>query len=174
MDIVIETKRLYLREMNEDDVESLSLFVHSRNRRIPDIEYAKKWIAWCLNSYKENGFGHLAVIYRETGEMIGSAGISMQFIDDEWKPEIGYHLRNDYHHQGLAKEMGIAIRDYFFNNFPFDELYCYMEKENAASYKTAESLGLTFLHLYEPKAGEIYRVYRITRSEWNILSNAGN
>ena len=42
-----------------------------------------------------------------------------------------------------------------------------MNKDNIPSYKTAEVNGMTFLHLYATKQGEVRRVYRITRKEWN-------
>lgn len=60
-----------------------------------------------------------------------------------------------------------ALKDYFFIHFDFDEVYFYMNKDNIPSYKTAEVNGMTFLHLYATKQGEVRRVYRITRKEWN-------
>ena len=60
-----------------------------------------------------------------------------------------------------------AVKDYFFTHFDFDEAYSYMDKEIIPSYKTAEANGMTFPHLYTTKQGEVCRVYRITRKEWN-------
>ena len=131
-----------------------------------DEEGVKKWINWCKASYEKRGFGLWAVTLKENGEMIGDCGVSMQIIDDEMKPEIGYHLRKDYHRQGIGKEMTKAVKDYFFTHFDYDEVYSYMDKDNLPSYKTAEANGMTFLHLYTTKDGEICRVYRITREEW--------
>ena len=97
--------------------------------------------------------------------MIGDCGISMQPIDNDWKPEIGYHLRRDYHRQGIGKEMTRAVKDYFFTHFNFDEVYSYMNIENVPSYKTAEANGMTFRH-YFMHGEEKCRVYSITREEW--------
>lgn len=169
MSVVIETKRLILRHMVDDDFEALSKVVRDHDGNPYNDEYIWRWLNWCKESYIKYNFGHLSVIYKETGEMIGSAGVSMQFIDDEWKPEIGYHLRPDYHRQGLGKEMAKAIRDYFFNNYDYDEVYSYMEKDNIASYKTAESMGMTYLHLFKARTGDICRVYKITRDEWEKI-----
>lgn len=170
MKVILETKRLILREMTDDDFDALKKVISDpENMKY----YAKpyddngvwRWINWCKDSYVKNGFGLWAVVYKETGEMIGDCGISMQFIDDEWKPEVGYHLRLDYHRQGLGKEMTQAVRDYFFTHFDYDEVYSYMNKDNIPSMKTAEANGMTFLHLYVTH-GEECRVYRITREEW--------
>ena len=171
MKIILETKRLILREMTDDDFGALAKVISDpENMKYYAAPYdekgVQKWIDWCKASYTKRGFGLWAVVLKETGEMIGDCGVSMQIIDDEMKPEIGYHLRKDYHRQGIGKEMTHAVKDYFFTNFDFNEVYSYMDKNNLPSYKTAEANGMTFLHLYTTKEGEICRVYRITRQEW--------
>lgn len=160
---------MFLREMTDDDFLALSKVISHHDGTPYEDEYVRRWIDWCKNSYQKHHFGHWAVVLKETGEMIGSCGVSMQIIDDEWKPEIGYHIRKDYHHQGLGKEIALAIRDYYFSNYDSPEVYSYMDEDNVASYKTAESIGMKFLHLYTGKDGSIYRVYRITREEWKNI-----
>ena len=160
--------------MTDDDFEALKKVISdAENMKYYEKPYddsgVTRWINWCKDSYQKNGFGLWAVILKETQEMIGDCGISMQFIDDEWKPEIGYHLRLDYHRQGLGKEMTQAVRDYFFAHFDYDEVYSYMNQDNIPSIKTAEANGMTYLHLYKTKTGEICCVYRITRQEWERL-----
>lgn len=171
--IILETKRLVLREMDDGDFEMLKKVISDRENmqyyaKPYDDEGVWRWINWCKSSYQKYGFGLWAVVLKETGEMIGDSGISMQYIDNEWKPEIGYHLRKDYHRQGIGKEMTQAVRDYFFTHYDYDEVYSYMDKDNLPSYKTAEANGMTYLHIYK-KDGEECRVYRITRKEWEAL-----
>ena len=173
MKIILETERLLLREMTEDDFSSLQKVISDpETMRFYPKPYDEagvwKWIRWCKASYAKRGFGLWAVVLKSSGEMIGDCGVSMQTIDDELKPEIGYHLRKDYHRQGLGKEMTRAVKDYFFSNFDFGEVYSYMDKDNMPSYKTAEANGMTFLHLYTTAEGEVCRVYRITREEWAV------
>ena len=177
MKIILETKRLILREMTDDDFDSLKKILSDPEtmKYYPkpyDDNGVQKWIDWCKKSYIENGCSLWSVVYKETGEMIGDCGVSMQFIDDDWRPEIGYQLRKDFHRQGIGKEMTQSVRDYFFSHFNYDEVYSYMNKENLPSYKTAEANGMTFLHLYIAKNGEECRVYRITRKEWENLKNS--
>lgn len=160
MKYILETKRLLLREMEDNDFYALAKVLST-----DDEEYVNKWLNWCKTSYQKDGFGHYAVVLKETGEMIGSCGISMQPINKIWRPEIGYHIRKDYHRQGLAKEVAIALCDYFFNNYKYDEVFSYMHDDNVASYKTAESMGMTYRFSYSDKE-EKYRVYSITKEEW--------
>ncbi len=171
---ILETNRLILREMNNGDYKELQAVISDpetmKYYKEPYNEAGvQKWIDWCTASYAKRGFGLWAVIFKETGEMIGDCGISMQTIDDELKPEIGYHLNKKYHRQGIGKEMTQAVRDYFFTHFNYDEVYSYMDVDNLPSYKTAEANGMTYLHDYVTADGERCKVYRITRSEWERI-----
>lgn len=171
MNAIIETERLLIREMNDDDFPALKAILSDpENMKYYPQPYDDngvwRWINWCKDCYQRYGFGLWAVILKETGEMIGDCGISMQNIDEEEKPEIGYHLRIDCHQKGIGKEMAQAVKDYFFTHFDFDEVYSYMVDDNLPSYKLAESNGMTFRHLFTTKSGEVCRVYSIKREEW--------
>ena len=171
MKIILETSRLLLREMDDNDFESLKKIIsdpeNMKYYASPyDDEGVKRWINWCKNSYLKRNFGLWAVIYKQTGEMIGDCGVSMQMIDDQIKPEIGYHFRKDYHHQGLAIEAAKAVKDYFFTHFDYDEVYSYMDKDNTPSSNLAIRNNMDYLHLYTTSDGEICKVYRIDRKKW--------
>ena len=171
MSILLETKRLYLREMGEGDFEALKKVISDPKNMIYypkpyDDDGVHRWISWCMKSYQEHGFGLWAVILKETDEMIGDCGVSMQPINGNWVPEIGYHIRKDMHRRGYAKEAAEAVKKYFFSHFAFDEVFSYMEADNMPSYKTAEALGMTLRFTYEAKDGQRLRVYSITRKEW--------
>ena len=61
-----------------------------------DEERTRGWITWNLKNYEKYGFGLWAVVLKETGEFIGDCGISIQNIDGEMLPEIGYHIHKMY------------------------------------------------------------------------------
>ena len=171
---ILETNRLVLRPMADSDCKALQAVISDPETMKYYAEPyneagVQKWINWCKASQAKRGFSLWSVILKETGQMIGDCGVSMQTIDDELKPEIGYHLNKKYHRQGIGKEMTQAVRDYFFTHFDFDEVYSYMDVENLPSYKTAEANGMTYLHDYVTSDGERCRVYRITREEWKKI-----
>ena len=58
-----------------------------------DEARTRRWIEWNLENYARYGFGLWAVVLKETGEFIGDCGITIQNIDGEKLPEIGYHIR---------------------------------------------------------------------------------
>lgn len=65
----------------------------------------------------------------------------------------------------------IAVRDWTFNDMPFNMLYSYMKDTNAASCKTAISFGCKQVDEFEGDENEITKVYAISREEWGALWN---
>ena len=168
---ILETKRLILREMVLEDFEDLKSVISDPETmkyyaKPYDDNGVMRWINWCIDSYKKNGFGLYALIYKENMQMIGDSGISLQLIDNELKPEIGYHIHRDYQNQGLGTEITRAIKDYFFTHFNYKEVYSYMNKENIPSIKLALKNGMSFVKEYKNLDEEDLLVYKITREEW--------
>ncbi len=166
---MIETKRLLLRELTENDLESLShVFMDQNNMQyypyIFDEDKIKKWIFKNKERYQIFGFGLWAVILKETGEVIGDCGLTMQLINGEIKPEIGYHIRKDQQQKGYASEAAKASRDWTFENTPFNIIYSYMHDNNIASSSTAQAMGMHQVDTFENT-----KVYAISRSEWMML-----
>ncbi|MBQ5749440.1 MAG: GNAT family N-acetyltransferase [Oscillospiraceae bacterium] len=102
-----------------------------------------RWLNWSLDNYKKYGFGLWAIVRKDTGEFIGDCGITMQNIDGELLPEIGYHIDKKHWRQGFAHEAASAVRDWFFRNTDFLTVYSYMTASNTASYRTAASVGMS-------------------------------
>jgi ribosomal-protein-alanine N-acetyltransferase len=67
-----------------------------------------------VRRHEANGHGLWAMDLKSSGEMIGDCGITLQDVDGQPLPEIGYHLRRDMWGQGLASEAARACRDYGF------------------------------------------------------------
>ena len=169
--MVIETERLLLREMTEEDFPALYKVLADSDimKHYPyafDENRVRNWILRNIERYRVFGFGLWAVCLKATGEMIGDCGLTMQLINDEIKPEIGYHIRGDMQRKGYAKEAAIAVRDWTFNNTPFNIVYSYMKYTNEPSYKTAISYGCRQVDEYKDDTNEITKVFAITREEW--------
>ena len=105
-----------------------------------------------------------AVCLKDTKEMIGDCGLTLQNIDGETLPEIGYHIRRDCQRKGYAKEAASAVRDWAFENTDHPAIYSYCKYTNVPSYKTAEAIGMQFEKEYPDEANEITRVSVIYRS----------
>ena len=170
----IETDRLLLREMTEQDFDALYRVLGDAHimRHYPyvfDEDRVRNWIDRNIERYRVFGFGLWAVCLKETGEMIGDCGLTMQIINGQIKPEIGYHIRRDQQRKGYAKEASSAVRDWAFCNTPFRMIYSYMKYTNEPSAKTAMAYGCRQVDEYEDAEDQITRVFAISREEWSNL-----
>ena len=101
---------------------------------------------------------------------MGDCGLTMQQIDGENLPEVGYHVRKERWRQGLGKEAARAGRDWAFTHTGFDCLYSYMNAANLPSRATAAANGMKLVkEFYDDKWGHHTAVYAITRKEWEAL-----
>ena len=169
-ELILETDRLFLRKMNMDDFESLYAVLADPEimQHYPysfDEERVKDWIRRNMKRYEDNGFGLWAVCLKETGEMIGDCVLTLQNIEGQMLPEIGYHIRRDCQHKGYAKEAAGAVRDWAFKNTDYPALYSYCKYTNEASFKTAEAIGMHFEKEYPDEANEVTHVSVIYRNE---------
>ncbi len=172
--MIIETERLSLREMTENDFDALYRVLADSDimQHYPytfDDARVRGWINRNIERYKILGFGLWAVCLKDTGEMIGDCGLTMQLINGQIKPEIGYHIRADKQRKGYAKESAIAVRDWTFNNTPFNIVYSYMKYTNEPSVKTAISYGCKQVDEFTDEMNEITKVFAISRDDWTNL-----
>ena len=171
---MIETPRLLLRNYTLDDFDALYEILSDPEtmQHYPapyDEEKTRNWITWNLDNYEKYGFGLWAVILKETGEFIGDCGITLQNIDGEILPEIGYHIHKKYWRRGFAKEAARAVRNWGFRNTQYDIFYSYMKYTNIGSWSTALANGMKKVKEYPDPKNTISYAYAITREEWEKL-----
>lgn len=145
--MIMETNRLYLREMTQADYPALCSILQD-----PDVMYAyehgfedaevQEWLEKQRNRYAEYGFGLWAVILKETNEMIGQCGLTMQECKGREVLEIGYLFQKAFWHQGYASEAANACRTYAFEQLNATEVYSIIRDTNLASQKVALRNGM--------------------------------
>lgn len=172
--MTLETERLILRELTEDDQDALLRVLGDPDIMIYypqafDAERVRGWIGRNKERYRVFGFGLWAVCLKDSGELIGDCGLTMQPIHGAIKPEIGYHIRADQQKKGYAKEAAIAVRDWAFCNTPFRVLHSYMKHANVPSAKTAIAYGCRQVDSYVDEFHGPMDVYAITKDEWAAL-----
>ena len=171
---MIETEWLILRQYTLDDFDALYEILSDPEtmQHYPapyDEEKTRNWITWNLDNYEKYGFGLWAVVLKETGEFIGDCGITIQNIDGEILPEIGYHIHKKYWRRGFGKEAARAVRDWGFRNTEYDIFYSYMKYTNIGSWSTALANGMKKVKEYPDPKNTISYAYAITREEWEKL-----
>ena len=146
--MILETERLYLREINQDDFQSLCRIMQDNETMYAyegafSNEEVQEWLDRQISRYKEWNFGLWAVILKETNQMIGQCGLTMQPWKDENVLEIGYLFERTYWHKGYAIEAAKACKKYAFEILKADEVCSIIRDTNIASQKVAIRNGMT-------------------------------
>lgn len=134
-----ETDRCLIRELSLSDLPALyelydkpgmTDYVEPLYDYETELEYQKAYIE---NMYGFYEYGMWLVFSKETGKLIGRAGLEHD--------ELGYMIAPELQNRGYATEVCRFIIDYARENTDFEELYCRIDERNEASVRLAKKLG---------------------------------
>ena len=134
-----ETERCLIRELSLSDLPALyelyakpgmTDYVEPLYDYETELEYQKAYIE---NMYGFYEYGMWLVFSKETGKLIGRAGLEHD--------ELGYMIAPELQKRGYATEVCRFIIDYVRENTDFEELYCRIDERNEASVRLAKKLG---------------------------------
>lgn len=144
----LETPRLTLREMTPGDLSALERILcdEAVMRAAYECAFTRKeaagWLSRHLRRYENDGFGLWAVVLRETGEMIGQCGITLQSWRQQTLPEIGFLFAKDFWHRGYATEAAAACKAYAFSVLDEACVYSIIRDSNTAAQNVARRMGM--------------------------------
>lgn len=151
MNIYIETERLILRNLVEEDYERLYLLDSNSEvmkyigmPTLSKVEESKEVVKMIMQQYEEYGVGRLAVIEKESGLLIGWSGLKLNTSEvNRYQNfyELGYRFLPETWGKGYATESGKASLDYGFNDLKTEIIYAYAHSENLASNHILTKLG---------------------------------
>lgn len=134
--------------MNQDDFRALcgilqdEAVMYAYEGAFSDQE-VQEWLDRQISRYQKWNFGLWAVILKETGEMIGQCGLTMQPWKNTEVLEIGYLFNRAYWHKGYAAEAAKACKEYAFEVLGANEVCSIIRNTNTASQKVAVRNGMT-------------------------------
>lgn len=151
----IETKRLIIRSLVEQDAEALfeiindeQVMKHPFISSDTTIDFCKIMIAF-FQSVKEKGLmideqhperGHLfAICLKDSGDVIGV--ITVHPLEYDYEVHMGWFLKSQYTGMGYASEAGAAASDYFLEALSLDYITAGVAIDNPASFRTAQKSG---------------------------------
>ena len=145
--MILETERLYLREMNQNDFDALCKILQDDKAMYAyegafNDDEVKEWLDRQIARYEKWGFGLWAVILKETDEMIGQCGLTMQPWKETEVLEIGYLFQRMYWHNGYAIEAASACKKYAFEILDAKEVCSIIRDTNTASQNVAMRNGM--------------------------------
>src|SRR5450755_656879 len=148
---VLTTDRLILRPFVHEDLAVLAV-LHAEEsfwwyplRGGMSMEQTTGFLVRTIERYETDGFGIEALIDRQSGTMIGWAGLAVPHFLPEILPavEVGWRLSGPYRGRGLATEAGAAAVDFGFSEAGLECIVSLYEPENVASGRVMQRLGFT-------------------------------
>ena len=141
-------QRMLVRESTPGDVEEFYRIYSSPSityymedlfpDREQEMEYMKAYIEQVYGFY---GFGLWTVIKKDTGQIIGRAGLNVR--EGYEIPELGFIIDVEHQRQGYGYEVCCNILDYTREKLEFDQVQAFVDKENQASIRLLEKLGFS-------------------------------
>ena len=159
---ICETERLVIREMFADDFDKV--WENQIGLGFGSVEELE---AYTKHQYTFYEFGFWALLEKETGELVGVAGLKVpDEVNEErmelwtWKPqvsivetqpdeesgetlELGYHVFRRHRRKGYAEEACRAILRYGTEELGVSDVIARIEKENMISKEFAKKLGFS-------------------------------
>ena len=147
---MIETRRLVLRLMTQNDLKAITrLFtdknvMNAFNLVTLDSEQIKTWLDRNLGHQKKYGYGLFSAVLKTNNEVIGDCGLEHTDFRGTLCVEIGYDFLSKYWNQGYATEAASAVRDFAVHVLKIDSnsLCCFIRKNNIASRRVSEKIGM--------------------------------
>ena len=146
--MILETERLLLREMTQDDLPALQGIlqdeetIYAYNGAFDEAE-TQAWLDRQLLRYAQYGFGLWAVVLKESGGMIGQCGLTMQPWRGDEVLEVGYLFNRAFWHHGYATEAARGCMEYAFDLLGAREVCSIIRETNLPSRRVAERNGMT-------------------------------
>lgn len=146
---MIETERLRFRKFIDDD---LPLLIEQRadpevNKYLggpkrQNSEALSTRMRFYMDCYEKFGVGMCPMIWKETGEVIGTAGL--QPLENTGEIEVGYSIIKSYWGLGIGTEAARGWMEFGFKTMGLDRIVAVAVVANTASRHIMEKLGMTF------------------------------
>ena len=145
----IETKRLLIRKPDDQDLvhfrkwlsdPELARFVGG----VRSEEHILRTFQHISKNWQEWGFGTAMLIWKDSGDVVGSCGINKIEVEGQTEYDLGYLIIQNYWGMGLATESAQAILDYAVKTLKINRVTAWPSQNNKPSVRVAEKLGFKF------------------------------
>lgn len=150
MAVVLETERLVLRDVEDDDAPFLVHLLNSPgflenigDRGVRNVADAARFIEDRMRaSYREHGFGMWVAVQKRDGAPVGMAGLVRREGLDV--PDVGYAFIERVWGQGYAQEAAAAVLAHAQGRLGIPVLAAITTLENFASMAVLRKVGFTY------------------------------
>lgn len=167
---MLETERLLIRKFTLDDLDKLielrsdaEVIKYLGGRRMQNPESIEKRLRFYIDCYAKFGYGMCAMIWKETGEMIGWSGL--QPLEETGETEVGYGMIKEFWGRGIGFECARVWLEYGFNQAGAERIVAVAVPENRGSWRIMEKCGMKYEKIDEHYGMEC-RFYGISKDEF--------
>jgi ribosomal-protein-alanine N-acetyltransferase len=166
MQKIIETNRLILRELTENDADDLFKFFGDPEamKYLPgtkNLNEIEEWLSLVFQSYQNMHFGPWAVILKGSNEFLGYCGLYLQKnVDGKDEVEILYGLIRRYWGVGYATEAAIGVYEYGKTELKLRRFISLVAPDNLRSSNVVKKVGMK-LEKETRRWGRQYHKYSI-------------
>ena len=148
-----ESERLVYRKLSEADIPLWTEFFIDNNLlhflgldlSKSHLELATGWITRQFQRYEEEGLGHLAVIEKATGKLIGMTGIIPRELEGNSYFEIAYSFIPSYWGKGFASEASQQMKRFGLENKVANQFISIIDLENFAPQAVARKNNMEII-----------------------------
>lgn len=145
---MLETDRLLLRKFTLDDVPDFFTLnadpeVIEYVGRTPLVsldEARERLLSAPLNDYATRGYGRLACIEKQSGRLIGFAGL--KYVAELAETDLGFRFLPPYWGRGYATEAAVALLAYGRASLGIERIVGIVEPANLRSVNVFRKLGM--------------------------------
>ena len=148
---IVETQRLYIRQITNKDALSLSkvladpVVMQYSTVGVHTEEQIYDYIANCKKQYDLNGYGHWVICNSITDEFVGVCGLNKHKVDNEDVIHINYRLATDQQGKGYAVESTFGVLDFAKESLNIKAVHALIESANISSVKVVKRTGFQFI-----------------------------
>ena len=125
--LTLETEQLILQPVKMEDAEFI------KEKFLPHVE--------------KHGFGSYVIVTKSDTKKIGNVGIYVR--DGLDAPDIGFSFLPEFERKGYGFEASKKLMEIAFSEFGLKKISAITTKENIASQKLIEKLGLKYLKIVQ-------------------------
>ena len=149
----LETERLILNLVKLEDAAFILDLYNSPNfikfigdRNLRTVEDAENYIKEkFLPHVEKHGFGSFVIIRKSDNKKVGNIGIYVR--DGLNAPDIGFSFLPEFERKGYGFEASKKLMEVAFSKFGLKKISAITTKENTASQKLIEKLGLKYIKI---------------------------
>ena len=163
---LINTERLFLRKITLNDKEDLfklhshpDVQMYTGEPVVESMEEIEEAILIRIEDYKKYGYGRWATFLKNEMKFVGWAGLA--YLPEFDEIDLGYRILPEFWGLGIATEASRAILNYGFDSLKIKKIIAIAFKENRASIRVMEKVGMKFDKFapYEPGGEDVAWYY---------------